>query len=169
MTPPAGNVADNVARWAAETPWAPALIDSRQVVHWRALDRAVDHAALWLARQGLAPGQRVGIALPPRSALYIVVVYALARLGAPAMLLALQDSAARRAELARRFGLVAVIGHNETAGVPAAAASGTQDASNLQLQAGLPGRLVRLPAQPLGPGGADDSVVGVGPMAVAMS
>jgi acyl-coenzyme A synthetase/AMP-(fatty) acid ligase len=115
---PAGNVADPVARWAAETPWAPALIDPRQVVHWRALDRAVDHAALWLRRQGLAPGQRVGIALPPRAALYIVVVYALARLGAPAMLLPLAEATARRAELARRFGLVAVVGHGEPARLP---------------------------------------------------
>jgi acyl-CoA synthetase (AMP-forming)/AMP-acid ligase II len=118
MTGAGGNVADPVAHWAATIPWAPALIDSRQVVHWRALDRAVDHAALWLRRQGLAPGQRVGIALPPRTAPYIVVVYALARLGAPGLLLPLAETPARRADLARRFGLVAVIGHGEAARLP---------------------------------------------------
>jgi acyl-CoA synthetase (AMP-forming)/AMP-acid ligase II len=113
-----GNVADAIGRWAAETPWAPALIGPRRILHYRTLDQAIDRAAQALAGRGLAAGDRVGLSLPGRAPAYLVVVYALARLGAPAMLLPLHEPPAFRAALARRFRLAAVIGEDDAAALP---------------------------------------------------
>ncbi|MFO1057439.1 MAG: class I adenylate-forming enzyme family protein [Dongiaceae bacterium] len=143
----AGNVADAIRSWAAQTPWAPALIGPRHVLHYRTLDQAIDRAARGLAGFGLAAGDRVGLSLPGRAPAYLVIVYALARLGAPAMLLPLHEPAAFRAALARRFGLAAVIGEDAAAALP-----------GLPLLAPDPGWLeaaaAPAPAAPGHPGGA---------------
>jgi acyl-CoA synthetase (AMP-forming)/AMP-acid ligase II len=114
----ARNVADSVARWAAKTPWAPALIGPQRVLHYHALDRAIDRAAAGLSDRGLAAGDRVGISLNGRTPLTLVMVYALARLGAPAMLLPLHEPVSFRERLAHRFGLGAVLGEGAEAMLP---------------------------------------------------
>jgi acyl-CoA synthetase (AMP-forming)/AMP-acid ligase II len=109
------NVADALARWARETPFAVAIVEPRRILHYRALDAAVWRAAARLAADGFRAGDRVGLSLASNSALYLVQVYALARLGAVALLLPVDEPPDFRLGVARRFGLTAVIGADETA------------------------------------------------------
>src|SRR6476660_5842838 len=109
------NVADALARWARETPFAVAILEPRRVLHYRDLDASVWRAAARLAADGVRPGDRVGVSLAGNSALYLVQVYALARLGAVALLLPVDEPPAFRLGIARRFGLAAVIGADEAA------------------------------------------------------
>jgi acyl-CoA synthetase (AMP-forming)/AMP-acid ligase II len=107
------NVADSLGRWADETPFAAAVIDSSRVIHYRDLDRAVWRAAAWLRQHGVQEGDRVGVSLRDNSAELLVVVYALARVGAVLMLLPPFELKAARLALARRFHLAAVVGDDE--------------------------------------------------------
>ncbi len=109
------NVADSLGRWACETPFAVAILSPDRALHYRDLDAAVWHAAARLASEGIRPGDRVGISLAGNSSLYLVQVYALARLGAVAMLLPVNEPLSFRLGLARRFDLAAVIGADEAA------------------------------------------------------
>src|SRR5258708_6791308 len=107
------NVADSLGRWAEETPFAAAIIDSSRVIHYRELDRAVWRAASWVRQHGVQEGDRVGVSLRDNSAELLVVVYALARVGAVLMLLPPFELKAARLTLARRFHLAAVVGDDE--------------------------------------------------------
>jgi acyl-CoA synthetase (AMP-forming)/AMP-acid ligase II len=107
------NVADSLGRWADETPFAAAIIDSSRVIHYRDLDRAVWRAAAWLRRHGVQEGDRIGVSLRDNSAELLAVVYALARIGAVLMLLPPFELKAARLALARRFQLAAVVGDDE--------------------------------------------------------
>jgi acyl-CoA synthetase (AMP-forming)/AMP-acid ligase II len=107
------NVADSLGRWADETPFAAAIVDASRVIHYRDLDRAVWRAASWLRQHGVRAGDRVGVSLRDDSVELLVVVYALARIGAVLMLLPSFELQAVRLALARRFRLAAVVGDDE--------------------------------------------------------
>jgi long-chain acyl-CoA synthetase len=109
------NVADAIARFAGETPYRAAIIEADRVVHWRELDAAVWRAAAFLAASGLRPGDRVGVAPAANTALWLVATYALARIGAVFLLLDPLESPAVREAIARRLGLVAVLGDGPAA------------------------------------------------------
>jgi acyl-coenzyme A synthetase/AMP-(fatty) acid ligase len=109
------NVASSLGRWAEETPFAAAIVERERILHYRELDAAVRRAAAQLVADGVRPGHRVGITLVGNSALYLVQIYALARLGAVALLLPSNEPAAFRLDVARRFGLAAVIGDDDAA------------------------------------------------------
>ena len=113
------NVADALTRWARETPFAAAIVDDAQILHYRELDAAVWSVASRFVAEGIRPGERVGISLAGNSALYLIVVHALARMGAVTMLLPAAEPPAVRVALARRFGLAAVVGDGTTAGLDA--------------------------------------------------
>src|SRR5258705_7683011 len=104
------NVADSLSSWADATPFAAAIVDRDQVIHYRDLDRAVWRAAAWLRDHGVRPGDRVGLSLGRNSVDFLVLVYALARMGAVLMLVPPTEVPAIRLALARRFNLAAVIG-----------------------------------------------------------
>ncbi|MCE3256087.1 MAG: long-chain-fatty-acid--CoA ligase [Nitrobacter vulgaris] len=111
------NVADSIARHAEERPWAVAIIDDTGVIHYRTLD-AVIWAAAWLLRNaGIRPGDVVGLALP-HSALYLIAIYALARIGAVSTALPLSDPAPVRESFARQFGVRSVVAAGDGAGPP---------------------------------------------------
>src|SRR6266404_5187713 len=109
------NVADSLGRWATETPFAAAIVDRTQIIHYRDLDRAVWRAASWLRDNGVRSGDRVGVSLGDNSAVLLVVVYALARMGAVLMLLPPTEVLSIRLALARRFHLAAVVGDDDAA------------------------------------------------------
>ncbi|WP_425580914.1 Pls/PosA family non-ribosomal peptide synthetase [Williamsia deligens] len=64
----------------AETfPQAPAIDDGEAVLSYAELIEAVDEGALWMARQGIRRGDRVGIRMPSGSrALYLAILSAIA-------------------------------------------------------------------------------------------
>jgi acyl-CoA synthetase (AMP-forming)/AMP-acid ligase II len=112
---PMTNVADVITRHAAERPWAAAIIETDVVVHYRTLERLVWAAAWHLRQSGIAPGDVVGLGLP-HSALYLVALYALARIGAVSTALPLSDPAPVRESFARRFGVTWVVATSDGAG-----------------------------------------------------
>jgi len=99
----ATNVADVIAKHAAARPWAVAIIENDVVIHYRTLDRLVWSAAWHLRQSGVAAGDVVGISLP-HSAMHLVAVYALARIGAVSTSLPLSDPDMVLESFARRFG-----------------------------------------------------------------
>jgi acyl-CoA synthetase (AMP-forming)/AMP-acid ligase II len=109
------NVADSLSDWADKTPFVAAIVDRDQVIHYRDLDRAVWRAAAWLRDHGVRPGNRVGLSLGRNSPDFLVLFYALARMGAVLMLLPPSEVAANRLAMARRLGLATVIGDDEAA------------------------------------------------------
>jgi acyl-CoA synthetase (AMP-forming)/AMP-acid ligase II len=111
------NVADSIARHAVERPWAVAILDSTAAMHYRTLDALVWAAASHMHRSGIRSGDVVGLALP-HSALYLVAVYALARMGACSVALPLSDPAPLREALAQRFSVRWVLALAQNAGPP---------------------------------------------------
>ncbi len=110
------NIADSITRHASERPYAVAIIENDNVVHYGALESAVWAAAAHLRQSGIAPGDVVGVSLP-HSALYLVAVYALARMGAVYLALSPHDSQILRATYAERFGIKWVVAADSTAGL----------------------------------------------------
>src|SRR5262252_1094631 len=106
------NVADSLSRWGREKPSAAAIVDRTRILDFRALDGAVWRTVALLAAEGLRPGDRLGLSLPDNSVFSLIAAYALARLGAPWMLIPTTDPPAFRLALARRFALAGVIGED---------------------------------------------------------
>ncbi|MGE0660068.1 MAG: class I adenylate-forming enzyme family protein [Reyranellaceae bacterium] len=103
------NVADLIGRHAAERPWASAIIENDSVIHYRTLDRLVWAAAWHLHRAGLRPNDVVGVSLP-QSALCLVALLALARIGAVSTTLPSDEPASVSENYIRRFGVKFVVG-----------------------------------------------------------
>jgi long-chain acyl-CoA synthetase len=112
------NVADVLTRHARARPEAPAVVEAGRELSYQAFDGAVWRAGAALRRQGIEPGQVVGLSLP-RSALHLVVLYALARIGAIQLPLPLREPPLLREGVARRFGAVCQVLANDSAKLPA--------------------------------------------------
>lgn len=115
------NVADLLARQARATPDAPAVIERDRTWRYADFDRAVQGTAAALRKQGIAPGDVVGLTLPS-SSLHLALVYALARIGAVLLTLPSREPPAARAALAERFRAVTVL--DERSADPAWLAAG---------------------------------------------
>jgi acyl-CoA synthetase (AMP-forming)/AMP-acid ligase II len=111
------NVADTLTRWADEAPFRVAIVDQHQIIHYRGLEAAVWRAAAGLWRAGLRPGNRVGFSPSVNGALWLVVAYALARIGSIVVLLDPLEAPAVRQAIARRLRLAAVLGDRPVARV----------------------------------------------------
>jgi len=109
------NVADVLTRHATARPWAVAILENDSAIHYRTLERLVWAAAWLLRRSGIAPGDVVGVALP-HSSLWLVAIYALARIGAVSTALPLSDPVPVRESFARRFGVKWVVATSDGAG-----------------------------------------------------
>lgn len=94
---------------ARQTPDLIACIFHGVPLSYAALVRQVQALAAQFSRAGLAPGDAVGITLPDDRA-NILTSLALIRLGCRQVALPLRDPAPLREDLARRLGLVAVVG-----------------------------------------------------------
>jgi acyl-CoA synthetase (AMP-forming)/AMP-acid ligase II len=102
-------ILDAIREVARAAPDAVAVVDRDRAVGFGALDAMARRMAGWLERQGLRPGDRVGITL--RDGLpHLVASLGLMRLGCDQVGLPSLDPPAMRAALAARAGLVAVIG-----------------------------------------------------------
>ncbi|MGE0152940.1 MAG: class I adenylate-forming enzyme family protein [Reyranellaceae bacterium] len=109
------NIADVVTRHAEERPWAVAIIENGVAIHYEMLERLIWLTAWRLRQSGIAPGDVVGMALP-HSSLYVIAIYALARIGAVSTALPLSDPAPVRESFARRFGVKWVVAAGDGAG-----------------------------------------------------
>jgi acyl-CoA synthetase (AMP-forming)/AMP-acid ligase II len=98
-----------LAACAARDPGRAAFIDRGLPVSFAALDRRVAAAAGWLARQGLRPGDGVGVTLRQDMA-HITAALALLRLGCDQVTLASHDPPAQRQALAQRLHLALLLG-----------------------------------------------------------
>jgi long-chain acyl-CoA synthetase len=109
------NVADTITRVAGEAPHRVAIAEPDRLIHWHGLEAAVWRAAASLAASGLRPGDRVGVSPSANAALWLVAAYALARIGVVFLLLDPLEAPAVREAIARRLGLVAVLGDGPAA------------------------------------------------------
>ncbi len=110
------NVADIISRHARERPYAVAIIEGDNIVSFAKLERAIWTAAAHLRRAGIGPGDVVGLTLP-HSALFLVALYALARIGAVQVSLPVYDPQPMRAAYAGRFGVKWVVGASDASGL----------------------------------------------------
>ena len=108
------NIADALSRWANEKPYAVAIVDGDLVVHYWSFDRAAWRAAAWFRAQGVKPGDIVGTSFAQDSALQLVAIYGLARMGAVQISMPLWGSATRSA-LAHQFGVSSIVGEVDAA------------------------------------------------------
>ena len=102
------NIADTISKHARHQPWAVAIVENKAAINYHVLERMIWHAAWYFRQSGIAPGDVVGIALP-HSSLYLVAVYALARIGAVSTALPRSDPAPLRQSLAAKFDVKFVI------------------------------------------------------------
>lgn len=115
MAPP-GTLSDLLDTTAARSPEAPALPGMR----WAGLAATVRRIAGGLARQGIGPGDRVALFLPNRPGMLLLLL-ALARRGACAVLLNTRFRAAELAPLLARSRPLAIAAARDFAAVDAAA------------------------------------------------
>jgi acyl-coenzyme A synthetase/AMP-(fatty) acid ligase len=85
------------------------VIEGDRVVHYGMLDAAIDRATTALQDAGVKEGDAIGVSMPG-TALHLVVVYALGRIGAVQIDLPLMNTPASRQALVDRFGIAAVVG-----------------------------------------------------------
>lgn len=105
MTEPAAeNISDIVFRYAEERPDAPALVDGGTTLTYRALAALVAKATAFLAGLGVAPGDRVAIAMS-NGADHFILMFALLRMGAVLVEVPSLSTPAYRAQLIRKFGV----------------------------------------------------------------
>src|SRR5882724_8728014 len=103
------NVADAISHWAAERPASIAVIEHGRSISFQAFDEAVWRTVAGLKARGIRPGDVVGVSLAS-SALHLVTVYALARLGAVQISLAPDQPPALRQSLIEFFGVSGIVG-----------------------------------------------------------
>ncbi|BDG73857.1 acyl-CoA synthetase [Roseomonas fluvialis] len=102
-------IPDAVRELGRADPAAIAIIDAGREVPCSEFDQMARRMAAWLERQGLRPGDRVGITIRGNID-HLATTLALMRLGCDQIGLASHDTPAMRADLAQRVGAVAVIG-----------------------------------------------------------
>lgn len=104
MEPAAENVSDVVFRRAAERPDAPAIVDGAETLSYAGFAWLIAKATVYLKGLGVAPGDRVAVALT-NSADHLILVFALFRLGAVLVEVPSLSEPGYRAELIRKFGV----------------------------------------------------------------
>ncbi len=109
MPRPDINASDPVFEWAERTPWAVAIIEDGQVVHYRTLRLAILRAMAAFSDAGCTPGHVVGISMEGNVALQLVVSLALARTGIAQVWLPLSDPREYRERRAHRLRVVSIV------------------------------------------------------------
>lgn len=102
------NITEVIERRAAENPAAMALILADRVLSYRELVTAIHVVARVLLDRGVQPRQTLGVSMG-QTALHLVTLLAIARIGAVAVPLHTSLPAARRVQVARRFNVSAVV------------------------------------------------------------
>jgi len=120
------NIAEVVEHHAAIHPAAPALILADQMLSFRELATAIHVVARKLLDSGVQPRQMLGVSMG-QTALHLVALLAIARIGAVAVPLHVAFPAERRMQTARRFNVSAVVsgrGDMQLPGLPFIALDG---------------------------------------------
>ena len=107
------NITVEIRAWAQRAPNLPAVLTVDASLTFAELDQAVSATAGWFRREGLVPGDIVGIHLPNQLQ-HFVTTLALARLGACQVTLYNSDSHGIVQELTKRLGVVATVAHSST-------------------------------------------------------
>lgn len=102
------NITDVITTHATERPWAVAILDDSGAMHYQTFEALVWAAAWHFHRRGIRAGDAVGVTLP-QSALQVVAVYGLARMGAISVPMPLSDPIPLRGKLTERFNVRAVV------------------------------------------------------------
>lgn len=108
------NIADALSQHASARPYAVAIVEDNQPLHFKTLDALIWAAAAYLRRAGIAPGDIVGMTYA-HSALHLVALCALGRIGAVTLALSVSDSRALRTAYAQRFGVQWVVSSDPVA------------------------------------------------------
>lgn len=119
-TPQETNIAEALEARAREHPWAVACIDGNTPLSFARLDAAVHRTAALLKARGVEPGMMVGTTLG-QTALHLVAVLALARLGAVSVALRPPITPEQRAAVARRYGAAVLVRTADQPGTPGVA------------------------------------------------
>jgi acyl-coenzyme A synthetase/AMP-(fatty) acid ligase len=107
------NISDLIRGQARLRPEAVAMGGPKRRLTYAELDASAGHVAERLGALGVAPGELVGVAM--RSApFHMIVILALARLGAISVPVPPGEVAAKREQIARRFGLTAIVSANRS-------------------------------------------------------
>jgi non-ribosomal peptide synthetase component F len=110
-----------LAESAARAPRLPAVGSGQRFLTYEELDRLSNQAARALLRQGVAPGDRVGI-LAPKSAASVVAIFGALKAGACYVPLDPKSPAARLSAIMRDSGIAVVLADEATAHQAAALA-----------------------------------------------
>ncbi len=103
------NVTDPIFEWAQRAPYAVAVIDGSEVIHYRALCAAVRRAMDAFRTAGWQPGQVIAISMKGNFALQLAVSVALTRAGLAQVWLPPRDPLEYRLARAQTLGVTAVI------------------------------------------------------------
>src|SRR5262249_4280471 len=119
------NLAEIIARHAAERPEVVALADGDARVDYRELDRRVRPVAAQLRSLGIAPGDALAICLKDTPD-HVIAFLAAARLGAVSVPIDWRAPPAERARVADAFGAkLALTETGRVAGIPSRAVDAT--------------------------------------------
>lgn len=114
------NIADLIAHQANARPYAAALIHGPAPVRFKGLDMAITRLAWRLAKLGVAPGEVIGITMGNNPA-HMVVMLALARMGAVSIPLHGATIISQRRAIIENYDVKAVISFSADAkieGIP---------------------------------------------------
>ncbi len=107
------NITDPIFDWAQRMPYAAAIIEGNELVHYGRLCIAVRRAAQQFRDAGIRPGDTVGVSIRGTGALHMVTSLALARIGAAQVTLSPNEPVAARLALAQSLGVKAVASDDE--------------------------------------------------------
>lgn len=111
------NLSDPIFRYADERPDAPALVEGGATLTYGAVAAYVAKATAYLAGLGVAPGDRVAVAMA-NSVDHMILIFALFRMGAVLVEVPTLMEAAQRAELIRQFGIRLALTGADGGGMP---------------------------------------------------
>ncbi|MBV8125908.1 MAG: AMP-binding protein, partial [Paucibacter sp.] len=111
------NIVVRLQAQAMRTPAAPAIISDNQVLNFEQARFCAGVIAAHLKRQGVEPGQHVGVAMGQNS-LHLLVLWAVAQIGAVSVPLHPAVPADRRLAAARKFAVAHVVSGREDMALP---------------------------------------------------
>jgi acyl-CoA synthetase (AMP-forming)/AMP-acid ligase II len=113
----APTVLETLDALAAAEPGRVAVIDHGRRIPYGALALASRRMAAWLLRQGIAPGDRVGLTLR-EDLWHLLATLGLLRIGCAQVTLGSHDPPAMRAAFARRLGVAVALGESAADALP---------------------------------------------------
>ena len=111
------NIADLITSQALLRPAAPAIIEGDRTLTYRELDLLTDRVAAGIGSLSLGDGERIGLCLKDRSE-FLACFFAIAKVGAVALILDWRTAPHARAQFAKGFGAALVVRERDMPDVP---------------------------------------------------